>query len=48
MPNTGTLPYNKLILEDLAYTDFYAEHLHKAVVTFPKFTRNYSKNYKTV
>jgi hypothetical protein len=41
-------PYNKMMMKDLQFRDFYAENLFRAVSTFPKFTRNYSKNYKNV
>ncbi len=41
-------PYNKLLLNDSKFKEFYAENLYRAVSTFPKFTRNYSKNYKNV
>ena len=30
------------------FKEFYSENLYRAVFTFPKFTRNYSKNYKSV
>lgn len=30
------------------FKEFYSENLYRAVSTFPKFTRNYSKNYKNV
>jgi hypothetical protein len=40
--------YNKLLLKDPAFKEHYAENLYKAIFTFPKFTRNYSKNYKNV
>jgi len=35
-------------MKDPIFKEFYAENLYRAVFTFPKFTRNYSKNYKTV
>lgn len=42
------IPYNKLLLKDQNFKDFYAKNICKAIFTFPKFTRNYSKNYKAV
>ena len=36
------------MLRDHSYREFYADNLYRAVSTFPKFTRNYSKNYKNV
>jgi len=38
--------YNKVLLKDAKFKEFYSENLYRAVFTFPKFTRNYSKNYK--
>jgi hypothetical protein len=40
--------YPKMLLRDNVFKDFYAENLYRGVSTFPKFTRNYSKNYKNV
>jgi len=37
-----------MLLKDPVYKEFYADNLYRAVSTFPKFTRNYSKNYKNV
>lgn len=42
------VPYNKKLLKDPNFREFYSNNLHRAVFTFPKFTRNYSKNYKQV
>jgi len=48
-PNPIDKPmYNKVLLKDPKFKEFYAENLYRAVFTFPKFTRNYSKNYKSV
>lgn len=44
----ATIPYNKFLLKDPMFKEFYSENLYRAVFTFPKFTRNYSKNYKSV
>jgi hypothetical protein len=41
-------PYNKMMMKDPLFREFYAENLFRAVSIFPKFTRNYSKNYKNV
>ena len=41
-------PYNKMMMKDPMFREFYSENLFRAVTTFPKFTRNYSKNYKNV
>ena len=35
-------------MKDPSFRNFYADNLYKAVFTFPKFKRNYSKNYKNV
>lgn len=42
------VPYNKMMMKDPLFREFYAENLFKAVSIFPKYTRNYSKNYKNV
>lgn len=48
-PNPIDKPmYNKVLLKDPKFKEFYAENMYRAVSTFPKFARNYSKNYKSV
>jgi predicted secreted acid phosphatase len=42
------LAYNKRLLKDPVFREFYQQNLCKAIYIFPKFTRNYSKNYKLV
>ena len=37
-----------MMMKDPLFREFYAENLFRAVSIFPKFTRNYSKNYKNV
>ena len=40
--------YNEILLSDPKFKDFYSESLYEAIFTFPKFRRNYSKNYRSV
>lgn len=40
--------YNDLVLADKYFKQVYAENLKAAIFTFPKFKRNYSKNYAKV
>lgn len=40
--------YNELVLADKYFKQVYADNLKSAIFTFPKFKRNYSKNYAKV
>jgi len=40
--------YHKILLKDPNFKEFYANNICRAIFTFPKFRRNYSKNYKLV
>ncbi|CDW90362.1 nli interacting factor-like phosphatase family protein [Stylonychia lemnae] len=40
--------YNELVLADKQFKQVYAENLNAAIFTFPKFKRNYSKNYSKI